>query len=116
MPAGTLYFENRPPAGSTLLGKEQSEESPLAIAPVGPEPNRTTSSASASEHVGKVVGIADGDTFTLLVDKEQYRIRLAEMPSAWWWLITTAMAESPGASKWGASTSTPRWFAGAAPG
>ncbi len=34
---------------------------------------------AGTEHVGKVVGIADGDTFTLLVDRQQLRIRLAEI-------------------------------------
>jgi endonuclease YncB( thermonuclease family) len=34
---------------------------------------------AVSEYVGEVVGIADGDTFTLLVDREQLRIRLAEI-------------------------------------
>ena len=35
--------------------------------------------ATATDYLGKVVGIADGDTFTLLVDREQLRIRLAEI-------------------------------------
>ena len=35
--------------------------------------------AAETEHLGKVVGIADGDTFTLLVDRQQLRIRLAEI-------------------------------------
>ena len=78
-PSGTLYFGNRPPAGSTLLGGEGTEESPAASKPVGSEPTRKTPSASPSEHIGRVVGIADGDTFTLLVDRQQLRIRLAEI-------------------------------------
>jgi endonuclease YncB( thermonuclease family) len=78
-PSGTLYFRNRPPAGSTLLGIEANDERPATDADVSTEPARTTSSMSRSEHLGKVVEIADSDTFTLLVGHEQYRIRLAEI-------------------------------------
>jgi endonuclease YncB( thermonuclease family) len=39
-----------------------------------------SSASQASELTGKVVGIADGDTFTLLTaDKQQVKIRLAEI-------------------------------------
>jgi endonuclease YncB( thermonuclease family) len=34
---------------------------------------------AASEYAGKVVAMAGGDTFTLLVDREELRIRLAEI-------------------------------------
>ena len=34
---------------------------------------------AGTEYLGKVIGIADGDTFTLLVGREQLRIRLAEI-------------------------------------
>jgi endonuclease YncB( thermonuclease family) len=34
---------------------------------------------AGTEYVGKVVAIAHGDTFTLLVGREQLRIRLAEI-------------------------------------
>jgi endonuclease YncB( thermonuclease family) len=34
---------------------------------------------TATDYVGRVVGIADGDTFTLLADREELRIRLAEI-------------------------------------
>jgi endonuclease YncB( thermonuclease family) len=78
-PTGTLYFGNRPPAGSTLLGVEGPDESPSAVGAVDSESATSTSSTSASERVGKVVGIADGDTFTLLVGREQLKIRLAEI-------------------------------------
>ncbi len=43
------------------------------------EPIGQWKTRSASEHVGQVVGIVDGDTFTLLVDRRQLRIRLAEI-------------------------------------
>jgi hypothetical protein len=32
---------------------------------------------AGTPYLGKVVGIADGDTFTLLVGRERLRIRLA---------------------------------------
>jgi micrococcal nuclease len=35
--------------------------------------------ADAAEYTGKVVAIADGDTLTLLVDRQQLKIRLAEI-------------------------------------
>jgi micrococcal nuclease len=35
--------------------------------------------ADAAEYTGKVVAIADGDTLTLLVDRQQMKIRLAEI-------------------------------------
>jgi nuclease-like protein len=78
-PARTLFFGNRPPAGSTLLGTEETEESPGASRAVGAAPARNIRSASLSEHIGRVVGIADGDTFTFLVDRQRLRIRLAEI-------------------------------------
>jgi endonuclease YncB( thermonuclease family) len=34
---------------------------------------------AATEYLGRVSGIADGDTFTLLVGREQLRVRLAEI-------------------------------------
>jgi micrococcal nuclease len=34
---------------------------------------------AGTEYLGKVVGIADGDTFTLLVGRERLRVRLAEI-------------------------------------
>jgi micrococcal nuclease len=34
---------------------------------------------AATDYVGKVVRIADGDAFTSLVDREELRIRLAEI-------------------------------------
>jgi endonuclease YncB( thermonuclease family) len=34
---------------------------------------------AATDYVGKVVRIGDGDTFTSLVDREELRIRLAEI-------------------------------------
>jgi hypothetical protein len=135
-PSGTLYFGNRPPAGSTLLGIEANDERPATDADVSTEPARTTSSMSRSEHLGKVVEIADSDTFTLLVGHEQYRIRLAEIDTpeggqpygsrarqALSELIygnTVRVVEIDqdrygrivGVSTWGTSTSTPRWFAG----
>ncbi len=41
-----------------------------------------TSIATASEVLrGEVVGIADGDTLTILVDREQIKVRLAEIDS-----------------------------------
>jgi endonuclease YncB( thermonuclease family) len=35
--------------------------------------------ANAAEYTGKVVAIADGDTLTLLVDRQQMKVRLAEI-------------------------------------
>lgn len=40
---------------------------------------RYISSESSESYVGQVVGIADGDTFTLVVDRRQVKIRLAEI-------------------------------------
>jgi endonuclease YncB( thermonuclease family) len=37
------------------------------------------SAVAGTEYLGKVIGIADGDTFTLLVGRDQLRIRLAEI-------------------------------------
>ena len=41
--------------------------------------SKTKPTLSNGIHHGKVVKIADGDTLTLLIDKTQYRIRLAEI-------------------------------------
>jgi endonuclease YncB( thermonuclease family) len=37
------------------------------------------SAVSGTEYLGKVIGIANGDTLTLLVGREQLRVRLAEI-------------------------------------
>ena len=52
----------------------------------------------AEELSGKVVGITDGDTLTLLVDQNQYKIRLAEIDTPekgqpWGKYATQALAE-----------------------
>ena len=52
----------------------------------------------AEELSGKVVGITDGDTLTLLVDQNQYKIRLAEIDTPekgqpWGSRATQALAE-----------------------
>ncbi|MBI2964251.1 MAG: thermonuclease family protein [Deltaproteobacteria bacterium] len=78
-PAGTLYFGNRPPAGSVLLGQEETEEAPDATAPASAEPDSNPSSAPASGRTGRVIQVDDGDTVTLLIGREHVRIRLAEI-------------------------------------
>jgi endonuclease YncB( thermonuclease family) len=43
------------------------------------KPRKSKADSSGSVLTGKVVGIADGDTLTMLVDNVQYKIRLAEI-------------------------------------
>lgn len=38
-----------------------------------------TSAASSDTLTGRIVGISDGDTLTLLVDRQQYKIRIASI-------------------------------------
>lgn len=64
--AGQELFQSDARLGYTLLSCTPSTGLPA-------------SPLAATLHTGKVVGIADGDTLTLLVDRRQVKVRLAEI-------------------------------------
>lgn len=88
-PDGQLHLGDNPPPGSEKIGESEWQvdasrfrdaEAPDSLAPsAGGRSSPSTSDGRVGEHAGRVVGVSDGDTITVLVDRREVRVRLAEI-------------------------------------
>lgn len=77
-PAGTLYFGDRPPAGSVPLGREEIGTGVEAEAPSATRAMRHRAPRRAAPD-GTVVHVDDGDSFRVAMHGEEVRVRIAEI-------------------------------------
>lgn len=82
---GGYHCHRRPNAGKHYSSKAEMLQSlspgtEAATQPPQPKPEiKTDPQSGISEHQGKVVGITDGDTLTLLVNQKEIKIRLSQI-------------------------------------
>ncbi len=82
---GGYHCHRGPNAGKYYSSKEEmlqsgaKEETSPAIQPTKPDAEQQDLQGGISEYHGKVVGITDGDTLTLLADQKEIKIRLSQI-------------------------------------